>query len=201
MVVRRSLALCSSACWCVRTEGSSEPVCCIRRSGPTGVSRGVRPWRWTRGSHCAPPYGGPPVTELPFQFSPQWVKHQAELQGGQFFIQVYSYVFTSEVVTELVGSLPGAGMIIQPEGQCSGLSSRAWDLGAVGWEALGVENLCNSHQRTRPICADWLSVQTGFPSQRQRGCLWAPGATIVFLAGAVLEGQVTTGMELEGGSQ
>lgn len=77
---------------------------------------------------------GPPVTELPFQFSPQWVKHQAELQGGQFFIQVYSYMFTLEVVTELVGSLPSAGMIIQPEGQPSGFSLRAWDLRAVGWE-------------------------------------------------------------------
>lgn len=43
-------------------------------------------------------------------------------------------MFTLEVVTELVGSLPSAGMIIQPEGRPSGLSSRAWDLGAVGWE-------------------------------------------------------------------
>ena len=37
------------------------------------------PRHWARGSCCAHRMVGPPVTELPFQFSPQWVKHQAEL--------------------------------------------------------------------------------------------------------------------------
>ena len=75
MVVRRNRALCFSACWCVKTEGSSEPVCCVRCGGPTGVSRGTGP-----GVPAVPHrMVGPPITELPFQFSPQWVKHQAEL--------------------------------------------------------------------------------------------------------------------------
>ena len=75
MVVRRNLALCSSACWCVKIEGSSEPVCCVRRGGPTGVFRGAGP-----GVPAVPlRTAGPPITELPFKFSPQWGKHQAEL--------------------------------------------------------------------------------------------------------------------------
>ena len=51
--------------------------------------------------------------------------------------------------------LPSAGTIIQMERWPSGLSSRAWDLGAVRWEGPS-----GSRTRVIPIGGLALSVQT-----------------------------------------
>ena len=104
-------------------------------------------------------------------------------------------MFTLEVLTELVGSLPSAGMIISLKDGPLGFPRGLGTSGQSGGRALGVESPCNSHQRTRPICADrlpipattWLSVGSWCHHSVPGRCR--------------SRGRVTAGMELGGGSQ